>query len=69
MREKESDCATGEAQKHAVDLAQGLRSAPGRWTGLRLGPVRADPSAELDKPISIGVMSKKRPVYGDLTSI
>ena len=51
MREKESDCATGEAQKHAVDLEQGLRSAPGRWTGLSLGPFRADPSAELDKPI------------------
>ena len=51
MREKESDCVTGEAQRHTVDLAQGLTSARGRWTGLRLGPVRADPSAELEKPI------------------
>ena len=51
MREKEGDCARGEGHKHTVDLAQGLTSAPGRRTGLRLGPVRADPCAELDKPI------------------
>ena len=33
---KESHCATGNAQKHAVDLGQGLTSAPDSWTGVRL---------------------------------
>ena len=44
---KECDCATGDAQKHAVDLGQGLISAPERWTGLKFDPIIANLSASL----------------------
>ena len=39
---KESDRATSDAQKHAVDLGQGLISAPEGWTGPKLEPVIAN---------------------------
>ena len=39
---KASDCATSDAQNHAVGLGQGLTSAPERWTGPKLEPVIAN---------------------------
>ena len=39
---KESGCGTSDAQKHAVNLGQGLTSAPERWTGPKLEPVIAN---------------------------